>query len=148
MILASLLLKLGGYGFLRFLLPLFPEGTFYFLPLAKSLAVLSVLYASFAAIYQTDLKKIVAYSSIAHMNVAVLALFSMNVAGIQGSIFTMISHGIISAALFLIIGILYDRYSTRSVIYLGGICQINPILAGFFFFLWFVILLFQEQVLL
>lgn len=134
MILASLLLKLGGYGFLRFLLPLFPEGTFYFLPLAKTLAALSIIYASFAAIYQTDLKKIVAYSSIAHMNVAVLALFSINIAGIQGALFTMISHGIISAALFLIIGILYDRYSTRSITYLGGICQINPILSSFFFF--------------
>jgi len=134
MILASLLLKLGGYGFLRFSLGLFPEGTFFFLPLIQILAILSVLYASFAAIYQVDLKKIVAYSSIAHMNIAILGLFSMNVPGIQGSIFTMISHGVISAALFLIIGILYDRYNTRSIVYFGGICQINPILSSFFFF--------------
>ena len=135
MILASLLLKLGGYGFLRFSLGLFPEGTFFFLPLIQILAILSVIYASFAAIYQTDLKKIVAYSSIAHMNVAILGLFSMNVPGIR-SIFTMVSHGIISAALFLLIGILYDRYNTRSIVYFGGICQINPILSSFFFFLY------------
>jgi len=134
MILASLLLKLGGYGFLRFSLSLFPEGTFFFLPLVKVLAILSIVYASFAAIYQTDLKKIVAYSSIAHMNIAILGLFSMNAPGIQGSIFTMVSHGIISAALFLIIGILYDRYNTRSVVYFGGICQINPVLSSFLFY--------------
>jgi NADH-quinone oxidoreductase subunit M len=126
MILASLLLKLGGYGFLRFSLPLFPEGTFFFLPLVKLLAVLSVFYASFAAIYQLDLKKIVAYSSIAHMNIAMLGLFSLTPTGIQGAIFTMISHGIISAALFFIIGIIYDRFNTRSVLYLGGICQVTP----------------------
>ena len=134
MILASLLLKLGGYGFLRFSLPLFPEGTFFFLPLVKLLAVLSVFYSSFAAIYQLDLKKIIAYSSIAHMNIAILGLFSLTLAGIQGSIFTMISHGIISAALFFLIGIIYDRFNTRSVLYLGGICQVTPWLSSFFFF--------------
>ena len=134
MILASLLLKLGGYGFLRFSLPLFPEGTFFFLPLVKVLAILSIFYASLAAIYQLDLKKIVAYSSIAHMNLGILGIFSLHPAGIQGSIFTMISHGIISAALFFIIGIIYDRFNTRSVMYLGGLCQITPLLSSFFFF--------------
>lgn len=134
MILASLLLKLGGYGFIRFSLPLFPYGTFFFLPLVKTLALLSVIYASFAAIYQLDLKKIIAYSSIAHMNIAVLGIFSLHLSGLQGAIFTMISHGLVSAALFLMIGIIYDRFSTRSVIYLGGLSFILPEFSSLFFF--------------
>ena len=133
-ILASLLLKLGGYGFIRFSLSLFVEGTYFFLPLVNLFAVLSVFYASLAAVYQLDLKKIVAYSSIAHMNISVLGIFSLTSFGLQGAIFSMISHGIISSALFLIIGIIYDRFNTRSILYLGGLSQINPLLSFYFFF--------------
>lgn len=99
-ILASLLLKIGGYGFFRFLLPLFPEGTYFFLPLVNLMAILSILYASFAALYQLDLKKVIAYSSIAHMNLGILGIFSLTSVGMQGGIFTMVSHGLVSSALF------------------------------------------------
>lgn len=108
-ILACLLLKLGGYGFIRFLIPLFTEGVYFFLPIVNSLALLSIIYSSFAAMYQVDLKKIIAYSSISHMNLATLGLFSLNEFSVNGAIFIMISHGIASMALFLLAGILYEQ---------------------------------------
>jgi len=105
MILASLLLKLGSYGLLRITLPLFPYGSFYYNPLVYSLAIVSVIYASLVTIRQIDLKRIIAYSSIAHMNLIVLGLFSYTQEGIDGAIYLMISHGIVSTALFFCVGV-------------------------------------------
>jgi NADH-quinone oxidoreductase subunit M len=134
MILASLLLKLGSYGFLRFTLPLFPLGSLYYNPLVYSLAVLSVVYASLVTIRQIDLKRIIAYSSIAHMNLIVLGLFSYTQQGIDGAIYLMISHGVVSTALFFCVGVLYDRHHTRLLKYYGGLAQVMPIYAMFLFF--------------
>jgi len=132
-ILASLLLKLGSYGILRFTLPLFPIGSHYYSPLVYSLAVISVIYASMITIRQIDLKRIVAYSSIAHMNLIVLGLFSYTQQGIEGAIYLMIGHGIVSSALFFCIGVLYDRHHTRMLRYYGGLAQTMPFYAIFFF---------------
>jgi NADH-quinone oxidoreductase subunit M len=133
-ILASLLLKLGGYGFLRFSIPLFPVATKYYAPAVTILALCSVVYASLATIRQIDIKRIIAYSSIAHMNIAVLGLFSLTQQGIDGAIYIMLSHGIVSGALFFLIGVLYDRYHTRIIFYYGGLVQIMPLFSTVFFF--------------
>jgi len=132
-ILASLLLKLGGYGFIRFVIPMFPFGTLYFLPMLQILGTISVLYASLVTIRQSDIKRIIAYSSIAHMNLIVLGLFTCTFQGLDGAIYLMIGHGIVSSGLFLCVGILYDRYHTRLLRYYGGIGQIMPIFSFFFF---------------
>ena len=132
-ILASLLLKLGGYGFIRFVLPMFPFGTYYFLPLLQILGVISILYASLSTIRQSDIKRIIAYSSIAHMNLIVLGLFSCTFYGIDGAIYLMIGHGIVSSGLFFCVGVLYDRYHTRLIRHYGGIGQLMPIFGIFFF---------------
>jgi NADH-ubiquinone oxidoreductase chain 4 len=130
-ILASLLLKLGGYGFLRFLLPLFPQASLYYLPLIYTTATIGIIYASFTTIRQIDLKRIVAYSSIAHMNLGVLGIFSFNVQGISGSIILMLGHGIVSGALFLMIGILYNRYHSKLIYYFGGLTMLMPMFSFF-----------------
>lgn len=132
-ILAALLLKLGGYGFIRFL-PLFPYAYKYYSPLVFSLAILSIIFASMSAIRQIDLKKIIAYSSIAHMNLSVIGVFSMTYQGIQGSLFLLLSHGLVSSALFFLVGILYDRYYTKLLKYYGGLVIKMPIFSIFFFF--------------
>ena len=132
-ILASLLLKLGGYGFLRFTIPLLPIGCYYFSALVSILAVLSVIYASFSTIRQSDLKRIIAYSSIAHMNLIVLGLFSFSHQGIDGAIYLMIGHGLVSSALFFCVGVLYDRYHTRSLKQYSGLAQVMPLFCLFFF---------------
>jgi NADH-quinone oxidoreductase subunit M len=132
-ILAALLLKLGGYGFIRFL-PLFPYAYLYFNPLMYTLGVVSIIYASLVTIRQIDLKKIIAYSSVAHMNLGTVGIFSLNFQGIQGSIFLMLSHGIVSSALFFLVGMLYDRYYTKFIRYYGGIAIKMPIYASIFFF--------------
>jgi NADH-quinone oxidoreductase subunit M len=126
-ILAGLLLKLGGYGFLKFLLPVFSEATHYYLPVVYTLSCVSILYASLATLRQLDLKRIIAYSSIAHMNLGVLGIFSCNIQGIQGSLFLMIAHGIVSSAMFFMVGVLYDKYHTRLIDYYGGLVQAMPI---------------------
>lgn len=133
-ILAAVLLKLGGYGFIRFLIPLFPEASLFFSPLVIVLALISILYASFAACRQTDIKKIIAYSSVAHMNLIVLGIFSFNMDALYGSIILMLGHGIVSSALFFLAGILYDRYHTRSVSYYGGLSQVMPVFSAFLFY--------------
>ena len=133
-ILASLLLKLGGYGFLRFTLPLFPAGCNSYSYVVFALAILSIIYASFSAIRQTDLKRIIAYSSIAHMNLAVLGMFSFYHEGIDGAIYLMISHGFVSSALFFCVGVLYDRHHTRLLNYYSGLVQVMPLFCAFFFF--------------
>lgn len=133
MILASLLLKLGGYGFLRFTLPLFPLASQYYNPLVSTLALLSIVYASLVTIRQIDLKRIIAYSSIAHMNLIVLGLFSYTQQGIDGAIYLMIAHGVVSTGLFFCVGVLYDRHHTRLLQYYGGLAQTMPIFATLFF---------------
>ena len=126
-ILAGLLLKLGGYAIIRVLLIIFSKATVFYLPLTDTLAIISIIYASLTTIRQIDMKKIIAYSSIAHMNLVVLGLFSGNIQGISGSIFLMIAHAIVSAGLFFLIGILYDKYGTRIIYYYGGLVQTMPI---------------------
>lgn len=132
-ILAALLLKLGGYGFIRFL-PIFPYAYAYFMPLMYTLGCISIIYASLITIRQTDLKKIIAYSSVAHMNLCTIGIFSLNFQGIQGSIFLMLSHGIVSSALFLLIGLLYERYGTKILQHYGGLVSKMPVFTFFFFF--------------
>jgi len=133
-ILAGVLLKLGGYGFLRFSIPLFPDATIYFIPLVYTMSVIAIVYTSLTTIRQIDLKKIIAYSSVAHMNYVTLGLFSLNVEGIEGAILLMLSHGLISSALFLCIGIIYDRHHTRIIKYYSGITQTMPVYSVLFLF--------------
>lgn len=133
-ILAGVLLKLGTYGFIRFSLPLFPEASFYFSPLVLVLASIGILYPSFTAIRQTDFKRIIAYTSVAHMNLVMLGIFSLNVIGIEGAILQSLSHGFVASALFLIIGVVYDRHGTRMVKYYGGLVHLMPIYTFIFLF--------------
>nr|YP_009755788.1 NADH dehydrogenase subunit 4 [Gonatozygon brebissonii]QIQ23066.1 NADH dehydrogenase subunit 4 [Gonatozygon brebissonii] len=133
-ILAGILLKLGTYGFLRFSIPMFPEATLYFTPFIYTLSVLAILYTSLTTIRQIDLKKIIAYSSVAHMNFVTIGMFSLNMQGIEGSILLMLSHGLVSSALFLCVGALYDRHKTRLVRYYGGLVSTMPIFSVIFLF--------------
>jgi proton-translocating NADH-quinone oxidoreductase chain M len=133
-ILAGILLKLGTYGFLRFSIPMFPEATLYFTPFIYTLSVVAIVYTSLTTIRQIDLKKIIAYSSVAHMNFVTIGLFSLNVQGIEGSILLMLSHGLVSSALFLCVGALYDRHKTRLVKYYGGLALVAPIFSVIFLF--------------
>jgi len=130
-LLAGILLKLGVYGFLRFSLSLFPDASLYFSPLVYLLSILGIIYASLSAIRQTDLKRIIAYSSVAHMNLVTLGIFSFNVVGLEGSILQSISHGFVAGAMFLLIGILYDRYHSRLLYYYGGIVHMMPVYSVF-----------------
>lgn len=131
-ILAGVLLKLGTYGIIRFMIPMFPYAMHYFTPLVFTMCVIGILYSAATTIRQIDLKKIIAYSSVAHMNFALLGLFTNNTQGIEGSLFFMLGHGVVSSALFLCIGILYDRYHTRNILYYGGLVQVMPIFSIFF----------------
>ncbi len=133
-ILAGILLKLGTYGFLRFSIPMFPYASVYFTPLIYSLSIIAIIYTSLTTLRQVDLKKIIAYSSVAHMNFVTLGLFSLNAQGIQGSILLMLSHGLVSPALFLCVGVLYDRHKTRILRYYAGCGRTMPIFAIFFLF--------------
>lgn len=133
-ILAGVLLKLGLYGMLRVLTVLFPIANIYYVPLVVTLSFISVIFISIIILQQIDLKKIIAYSSIAHMNFVVIGIFSNNIYGIEGSIFTMLSHGLISSMLFFCIGVLYDRYGERNLLYYSNIAQIMPYFSFFFFF--------------
>lgn len=126
MILASLLLKLGGYGFYRFLLSIFTEGTHVQLSLVIAWCTISIIHGSLVALRQTDFKKVIAYSSIAHMNSVLLGLCAVNIYSLQGAVFLMIAHGIVSGALFFLLGSLYERYWTRSIQYYGGLASLNP----------------------
>ena len=132
-ILAGILLKIGSFGMLRFILPFFPYGSLFFSPVVYFLILISIIYISIIAVRQIDLKKIIAYSSIAHMNFIVLGLFSFNLQGIGGSIFLMLSHGFVSSALFICIGILYDRYGSRLLFYYSSLAKVMPIYSSFFF---------------
>nr|YP_010199727.1 NADH dehydrogenase subunit 4 [Gracilaria flabelliformis]UAD89685.1 NADH dehydrogenase subunit 4 [Gracilaria flabelliformis] len=136
-ILAGVLLKMGGYGFLRFSIPMFPEASIYFTPLIFTLSIVAILYASLTTLRQVDLKKIIAYSSVSHMGFVTIGIFSLNLQGIEGSILLMLSHGLVSSALFLCVGVLYDRYKTRILKYYGGLMQVMPIFGIFFLFFTF-----------
>jgi proton-translocating NADH-quinone oxidoreductase chain M len=133
-ILAGILLKLSTYGFIRFSFPLFPEACFYFSPFVYSIAAIGIVYSSFTAIRQTDFKRIIAYTSVAHMNLVVIGLFSFNVIGLEGAILQSLSHGFVASALFLIIGVLYERHHTRLVKYYGGLAQVMPLYTIIFLF--------------
>ena len=125
-ILAGILLKMGGYGFLRFSLPMFTDASLYFQPLIFTLSVFAIIYTSLVALMQEDMKKLIAYSSVAHMGYVTMGIFAMNVEGVQGSIFQMLSHGLVSSALFLCVGVIYDRMHTREIAAYGGLVNNMP----------------------
>lgn len=125
-ILAGVLLKMGGYGFLRFSLPMFPEASAYFADLVFWLSVIAIIYTSLVALVQDDMKKLIAYSSVAHMGFVTLGIFTATTQGIEGGIFQMLSHGLISAALFLCVGVVYDRLHTRDIARYGGLVKNMP----------------------
>ena len=131
-ILAGILLKMGGYGFLRFSLPMFPDASELFKPLVFALSAIAVIYTSLVAFRQTDIKKLIAYSSIAHMGFVTMGIFSGNAVGEQGAIYQMLSHGIISGALFLCVGVVYDRMHTREIAFYGGLTNRMPWYAAVF----------------
>jgi NADH-quinone oxidoreductase subunit M len=131
-LLAGILLKLGGYGFIRFAFPLFPFGISYFKPLVYTLCILGIVYISCVTLVQIDLKKLIAYSSIIHMSYVILGLFSETHEGIAGAIYLMLGHGFVSGGLFLCIGVLYDRYTTRLIASYSGLTQIMPLFGSFF----------------
>jgi NADH-quinone oxidoreductase subunit M len=134
-ILAGVLLKMGGYGFIRVSLPMFPDASVYFAPLVFALSVIAIVYTSLVALVQEDIKKLIAYSSVAHMGFVTMGLFSMNEQGIQGAMFTMISHGLVSGALFLCVGVIYDRMHTREIKAYGGLVNRMPMYAVVFLIL-------------
>ncbi|MEO3385698.1 NADH-quinone oxidoreductase subunit M [Mesorhizobium sp. CAU 1741] len=125
-ILAAILLKMGGYGFLRFSLPMFPDASLYFQPFIFTLSVVAIIYTSLVALMQEDIKKLIAYSSVAHMGYVTMGIFALNIEGIQGSIFQMLSHGLVSGALFLCVGVVYDRMHTREIAAYGGLVNNMP----------------------
>lgn len=126
-ILAGVLLKLGTYGLLRFVIPIFCDATYFFLPLVYTLCLLGIVYTCCSTIRQVDLKKVIAYASVSHMSFVILGLFSSNIQGIGGSIFLMLSHGIVSSGLFFCIGCIYDRYKTRILRYYSGLVSVMPL---------------------
>jgi NADH-quinone oxidoreductase subunit M len=125
-ILAAILLKMGGYGFLRFSIPLFPVATEYFTPMIYFLSLIAIIYTSLVALMQEDMKKLIAYSSVAHMGYVTLGIFTLTKQGIDGGMFQMLSHGLISAALFLCVGVLYDRSHSRLIKTYGGVVNSIP----------------------
>ena len=131
-ILAAVLLKFGGYGFLRFSLPMFPEASVMFTPLIYTLSIIAVIYTSLVALAQEDMKKLIAYSSVAHMGFVTIGTFTLTVQGVEGAIYMMLSHGIVSAALFLIVGVVYDRIHSREISAYGGLVHRMPAYALIF----------------
>jgi len=125
-ILAAILLKMAGYGFLRFSIGMFPVASEYFVPLVFTLSIIAIIYTSLVALMQEDMKKLIAYSSVAHMGFVTLGIFTFTKQGIEGSIFQMLSHGLISAALFLCVGVLYDRVHSRLITSYGGVVNVLP----------------------
>ena len=132
MVLAGVLLKFGGYGFLRFSLPMFPEASAYFTPLIFSLSIVAIIYTSLVALAQEDMKKLIAYSSVAHMGFVTIGLFTVNTQGVEGAILVMLSHGFVSAALFLCVGVVYDRMHSRMIKSYGGLVHRMPLYAFVF----------------
>ncbi len=130
--LAGILLKIGGYGMLRVSLPMLPEASVYFADAVITLSVIAIVYGSFVAMAQTDMKKMIAYSSVAHMGYVTAGIFSLTAIGMQGAIFQMVSHGLVSAGLFLVVGMLYERGHTKEIVAYGGVASSMPVLASFF----------------
>ena len=128
-ILAGVLLKMGGYGFLRFSLPMLPFASEYFAPLVYTLSIVAIIYTSLVALAQTDMKKLIAYSSVAHMGFVTIGIFTGTVQGIHGAMVQMLSHGIISSALFLVVGVVYDRIHSRDIARYGGLVHRMPVYA-------------------
>ena len=135
MILAGVLLKMGGYGFIRFSLPMFPHASEFFAPLIFALSIIAVIYTSLVALAQSDMKKLIAYSSVAHMGFVTIGIFTLTEQGIAGAMFQMISHGLVSAALFFCVGVVYDRLHTRDISAYGGVAAVMPRYAVFFMFM-------------
>ncbi len=135
MILAGVLLKMGGYGFIRFSLPMFPHAAEFFAPLIFALSIIAVIYTSLVALAQSDMKKLIAYSSVAHMGFVTIGIFTLTEQGIAGAMFQMISHGLVSAALFFCVGVVYDRLHTRDISAYGGVAAVMPRYAVFFMFM-------------
>jgi NADH-quinone oxidoreductase subunit M len=133
MLLASLLLKLGGYGLLRFSLTFLGAASTFFAAAVATLAIAGVIYGSLSTLRQIDLKRIIAYSSVAHMNLVALGIFSFNRLGLDGAIYLMVAHGVVSAALFFCVGVVYDRTHTRLLRYYGGLVTVMPLFASLFF---------------
>jgi NADH-quinone oxidoreductase subunit M len=131
-ILAAILLKMGGYGFLRFSLPMFPLASHDFTPLIYTLSVIAIIYTSLVALMQEDMKKLIAYSSVAHMGFVTMGIFAGTMQGVAGGVFQMISHGIVSGALFLCVGVVYDRMHTREIAAYGGLVNRMPLYAMVF----------------
>jgi NADH-quinone oxidoreductase subunit M len=126
------LLKIGTYGFLRFAIPMFPNAARHFAPLLLTVAVIGIIYGAIVATMQPDLKRVVAYSSVAHLGFVIMGTFALTTEGIQGGLFTMVSHGLTTSALFLLVGMLYDRRHTRQIADFGGLWKTVPILSGLF----------------
>ena len=133
-ILAGILLKMGAYGFLRFSLPMLPAASHYFAPFIFTLSIIAVVYTSLVALMQQDMKKLIAYSSVAHMGFVTIGIFAFNMQGIEGAIIQMISHGLVSGALFLCVGVVYDRLHTREINRYGGVANVMPRYAAIFMF--------------
>ncbi len=131
-ILAGILLKLGTYGFIRFAIPLFPAAAFKAIPVISVLALIGIIYGALVSMMQDDLKKLVAFSSVSHLGFVMLGMFAFNVQGVQGSIYQMLNHGVSTGALFLIVGMIYERRHTRLIADFGGLSRVMPIFATFF----------------
>jgi len=126
-ILAGVLLKLGTYGLIRFSLVLIPEASYFFAPLVYLMSIVAIVYTSLTAIRQTDFKRIIAYTSVAHMNLVVMGIFSFNIVGLEGSLLQTLSHGFVASALFLVIGVVYDRHHSRLIKFYSGLVHVMPI---------------------
>ncbi len=135
MLLAGVLLKMGGYGFIRFSLPMFPLASEMFAPLIFALSIIAIVYTSLVALAQSDMKKLIAYSSVAHMGFVTIGIFTLTEQGVAGAMFQMISHGLVSAALFFCVGVVYDRLHTRDISAYGGVAAVMPRYAVFFMFM-------------
>lgn len=131
-LLAGVLLKLGGYGFLRFSLPMLPEASALFAPLVYALSIVAIIYTSLVALAQTDMKKLIAYSSVAHMGIVTIGCFTANPLGLAGALVQMLSHGLVSAALFMVVGVVYDRIHSREIAAYGGLAERMPVYATLF----------------
>jgi NADH-quinone oxidoreductase subunit M len=128
-ILAAILLKMGGYGFIRFSLPMFPDASVYFTPLVYALSIVAIIYTSLVALAQENMKKLIAYSSVAHMGFVTMGIFAANTQGVQGAVYQMVSHGLVSGALFLCVGVVYDRTHSLAIADYGGLVQRMPLYA-------------------
>ena len=131
-LLAGVLLKLGGYGFLRFSLPMLPDASAYFAPFIFALSIVAIVYTSLVALMQSDMKKLIAYSSVAHMGIVTIGLFTPNALGHRGRHRHMLSHGFVSAALFMVVGVVYDRIHSREIDAYGGLAEVMPVYATVF----------------